>query len=106
MMQLLDQLHTCNGGHLQVSPDGKSLAYLAPSEDKDVLNVWVRPVDSDNARMVTKDELRGIRYSTVASASYFQLCLRFVAQGDIHCILANSSCSHILTPRLRSQALV
>lgn len=45
----------------QVSPDGKSLAYLAPSEDKDVLNVFVRSVDSDNARMVTKDELRGIR---------------------------------------------
>lgn len=43
-----------------VSPDGKSLAYLAPSEDKDVLNVFVRSVDSDNARMVTKDELRGI----------------------------------------------
>ena len=46
---------------LQVSPDGKSRAYLAPSEDKDVLNVFVRSVDSDDARMVTKDELRGIR---------------------------------------------
>lgn len=47
----------------QVSPDGKSLAYLAPSKDKDVLNVWVRSIDSDDAKMVTKDELRGIRYT-------------------------------------------
>lgn len=81
MMQLLDQLHTCNGVHLQVSPDGKSLAYLAPSEDKDVLNVWVRLVDSDNARMVTKDELRGIRYSTVASASYFPALFALCCSG-------------------------
>lgn len=48
---------------VQVSPDGKSLAYLAPSKDKDVLNVWVRSIDSDDAQMVTKDELRGIRYT-------------------------------------------
>ena len=48
---------------LQVSPDGKSLAYLAPSEGKDIMNVWVRSIDSDNAKMVTKDELRGIRYT-------------------------------------------
>lgn len=47
---------------IQVSPDGKSLAFLAPSEDKDVLNVWVRPIDSEKPKMVTKDELRGIRY--------------------------------------------
>jgi len=45
----------------QVSPDGKSLAFLAPSEDKDVLNVWVRPINSEKAKIVTKDELRGIR---------------------------------------------
>ena len=46
---------------VQVSPDGKSLAFLAPSEDKDVLNVWVRPIASEKPKMVTKDELRGIR---------------------------------------------
>lgn len=45
----------------QVSPDGKQLAFLAPSKDKDVLNVWVRPVGEDKPKMVTKDELRGIR---------------------------------------------
>lgn len=54
---------------LQVSPDGKSLAYLAPSEDKDVLNVWVRSTNSDNAKMVTKDELRGIRYTGMCKHS-------------------------------------
>ncbi len=47
--------------HAQISPDGKMLAYLAPSVDKDVLNVWVRSVDADDARMVTNDQLRGIR---------------------------------------------
>ena len=46
---------------VQISPDGKLLAYLAPSVDKDVLNVWVRSVDVDDARMVTNDQLRGIR---------------------------------------------
>lgn len=45
---------------LQISPDGTLLAYLAPS-DADVLNVWVRSVAVDDARMVTNDSVRGIR---------------------------------------------
>ncbi|KAL3157431.1 hypothetical protein ABBQ32_011901 [Trebouxia sp. C0010 RCD-2024] len=64
-----------------VSPDGKSLAYLAPSEDKDVLNVFVRSVDSDDARMVTKDELRGIRQFSWTEDSQYIMYLQDVG-GD------------------------
>jgi dipeptidyl aminopeptidase/acylaminoacyl peptidase len=44
----------------QISPDGKHLAYLAP-DDKNVMQVWVRPIDKADARKVTSDEKRGIR---------------------------------------------
>ena len=43
----------------QISPDGTTLAYLAPSDG--VLNVWVRTVGRTNDRAVTRDTLRGIR---------------------------------------------
>jgi len=45
---------------VQISPDGKHLAYLAP-DDKNVLQVWVRPVDKAEAKKITSDEKRGIR---------------------------------------------
>src|SRR5205823_1349085 len=44
----------------QISPDGVTLAYLAP-DDRDVLQVWVRPLGEDKARKVTADKKRGIR---------------------------------------------
>ena len=44
----------------QISPDGKHLAYLAP-DDKNVLQVWVRPIDKAEAKKITSDEKRGIR---------------------------------------------
>ncbi|HQR08197.1 MAG TPA: S9 family peptidase [Gemmatales bacterium] len=44
----------------QISPDGKHLSYLAPDE-KNVLQVWVRSRDKDDARKVTNDPKRGIR---------------------------------------------
>jgi dipeptidyl aminopeptidase/acylaminoacyl peptidase len=43
-----------------ISPDGKHLSYLAPDE-KNVLQVWVRTRDKDDARRVTDDKKRGIR---------------------------------------------
>lgn len=68
-----------------MSPDGKSLAYLAPSKDKDVLNVWVRSIDSDNAKMVTKDELRGIRYTGTCKHSLFVTCtVAYIMQKGMH----------------------
>ncbi|KAL3679046.1 hypothetical protein R1sor_022002 [Riccia sorocarpa] len=47
----------------RLSPDGKFVAYLAPSPDQ-VSNVWVRPLDGteEEARMVTKENHRGIRW--------------------------------------------
>ena len=47
----------------KLSPDGKYLAYLAPSTDK-ILNIFVRETsdaNNDDARMVTNDSSRGIR---------------------------------------------
>lgn len=47
-----------------VSPDGKRLAYLAPSDG--VLNVWVRTLGEQDDRVVTRDRKRGIRQYTWA----------------------------------------
>jgi len=46
-----------------VSPDGKTLAWIAPSKENDVLNVWVRSLGAEckGDRMVTSDAHRGIR---------------------------------------------
>jgi dipeptidyl aminopeptidase/acylaminoacyl peptidase len=44
----------------RLSPDGTRIAYLAPSE-KGVLNVWVKTLGKDDDRMITRDEVRGIR---------------------------------------------
>ncbi|MCK5394215.1 MAG: hypothetical protein KAI91_07735, partial [Candidatus Omnitrophica bacterium] len=41
----------------KLSPDGKKMAYLAPSEE--VLNVWVKTIGEDNDKMVTNDTNRG-----------------------------------------------
>lgn len=43
----------------RLSPDGKLLAYLAPSNG--VLNIWVRTVGQADDRVVTSDKKRGIR---------------------------------------------
>ena len=43
----------------QLSPDGKSLAYLAPLDG--VLNVWVGKASEDEFRPVTDDKDRGVR---------------------------------------------
>lgn len=44
----------------QISPDGKTLSWLAP--DEGLLNIWIAPVDTpENARVITQDRVRGIR---------------------------------------------
>jgi dipeptidyl aminopeptidase/acylaminoacyl peptidase len=45
--------------NVQISPDGLHLAYLAPH--KDVMNVWVQTVGSEDARPVTSAAERPIR---------------------------------------------
>ena len=44
----------------RISPDGKQLVYLAPSNEN-VLNVWVRTIGKTDDRMITHDTKRGIR---------------------------------------------
>jgi len=63
----------------QVSPDGARLAYLAPVND--VLNVWVGDLDRDNARPVTDDRDRGIRFHLWAADGKHMLYLQD-AGGD------------------------
>ncbi len=43
----------------RISPDGKRLAYLAPTND--VLNVWVRTLGQPDDQVITADKKRGIR---------------------------------------------
>lgn len=43
----------------QISPDGAHLAFLRPVDG--VLNVWVRRIDRDDARPVTRDTDRGVQ---------------------------------------------
>jgi dipeptidyl aminopeptidase/acylaminoacyl peptidase len=43
----------------RISPDGKRLAYLAPTND--VLNVWVRTLGQTDDQVITADKKRGIR---------------------------------------------
>src|SRR5665213_2724791 len=44
----------------QMSPDGQWIAYLAPDE-KDVLQVWLRPMSVAQEQKLTTDPKRGIR---------------------------------------------
>jgi dipeptidyl aminopeptidase/acylaminoacyl peptidase len=43
----------------QISPDGQTLAYLAPSPDG-VMNIWVQTLGKDDAKLASRDTHRGI----------------------------------------------
>ncbi|WP_437912342.1 S9 family peptidase [Sorangium sp. So ce302] len=56
----------------QISPDGKRLGFLAPSEG--VLNVWVGPAQAPaSAKPVTKEQSRGVRTFLFPYASDYVL---------------------------------
>jgi dipeptidyl aminopeptidase/acylaminoacyl peptidase len=44
----------------QLSPDGRHLTYLAPDE-RNVLQVWLRPLSGGEERVLTRDKKRGVR---------------------------------------------
>ncbi len=44
----------------QLSPDGKYIAYIAP-DDKNILQVWLREIEKEEAKKLTDDKKRGIR---------------------------------------------
>jgi len=71
-----------------LSPDGQYLAYLAPSVDKGVLNVFVQKTsdpNTDNARMITNDVSRGIRQAGWAPDSQTMLFLQdFEGDENFH----------------------
>ncbi len=45
----------------KLSPDGKYIAYIAP-DDKNVLQVWLRTIENEEAKKLTDDKKRGIGY--------------------------------------------
>jgi dipeptidyl aminopeptidase/acylaminoacyl peptidase len=49
----------------KISPDGSMIAYIAPY--KGVLNVWIKSIESNDDRIITKDDSRGI-------LNYFWAC--------------------------------
>jgi len=71
-----------------LSPDGEYLAFLAPSADKGVLNVFVKKTQDpnlENARMITNDTSRGIRQAAWAPDSKAMLYLQdFEGDENFH----------------------
>ncbi len=63
----------------RISPNGKLLAYLAPSGG--VLNVWVRTIGQTDDRVITSDKKRGIRFFTWQHGSE-QVIYRQDRDGD------------------------
>ena len=83
----------------QVSPDGARLAYLAPVND--VLNVWVGDLDRDNARPVTDDRDRGIRFYLWAADGKHMLYLQDVGGDEnwrLYAVQLDSMTVRDLTP--------
>jgi dipeptidyl aminopeptidase/acylaminoacyl peptidase len=85
---------------VQISPDGAHIAYLAPLDG--VLNVWVAPrEDPHNARPVTNDTGRGIRFFTWAYTSRHILYLQDL-DGDenwrLYSVDLDSGATKDLTP--------
>ena len=83
----------------QVSPDGARLAYLAPVNN--VLNVWVGDLDRDNARPVTDDRDRGIRFYLWAADGRHILYLQDVGGDEnwrLYAVHVDSRTVRDLTP--------
>jgi len=85
---------------LRVSPDGRSLSYIAPVEG--VLNVWVAPIDDiDAARPVTRDTGRGIFRHFWSPNSQYLLYLQD-SGGDenflLHAVTLDGGETRNLTP--------
>ncbi len=82
-----------------ISPDGRSLAWIAP--DEGVLNVWVAGLDLTDARPVTHDRDRGVRTLTWAHDDRHLLYLQD-AGGDenwrLHAVDVLSGGDRDLTP--------
>jgi dipeptidyl aminopeptidase/acylaminoacyl peptidase len=91
----------------RISPDGRRLAYLAPSEG--ALNVWVTPAGRDDARPVTGDTHRGIRSYRWAHDNRHLLYLQD-SDGDenwrVYAVDPDSGETRLLTPFPQVQARI
>ena len=83
----------------KLSPDGKKMAYLAPSED--VLNVWVKTIGDNNDKMVTKDMNRGIRRYFWSEDSEYIFYLQDIGGDEnwrLYCVSLETDKIRDLTP--------
>jgi dipeptidyl aminopeptidase/acylaminoacyl peptidase len=93
----------------QISPNGKRLAWLAP-DSKNVLQVWVKTIGSNDDHIVTSDKKRGIRQYAWAENNRTLLYLQD-NDGDENFHLygvdleANSVKDYTPTPGTRSSIL-
>ena len=94
----------------QISPDGTTISYLAPSEEG-VLNVWVQPVAGGEARQVTNDTKRGIRgYGWSKDSKGIMYIQDFGGDENWHVYLSNLASGVVrdLTPfqGIRAQGMI
>ena len=92
----------------QLSPDGEDLAYIAPDENN-VLQVWLRTLDSTDDRQLTSDRKRGIR-SFVWTYTPKQLIYLQDSDGDenfhLYLVDLESNITRDLTPFLGVKARI
>jgi dipeptidyl aminopeptidase/acylaminoacyl peptidase len=92
----------------QLSPDGKFLSFLAPSEG--VLNVWVGPIENPKAaKPVTADKKRGIRIYHWAYTSQHILYLQDEGGNEnwrVHSVDLSTKKTTDLTPFKNVQARI
>lgn len=90
-----------------LNPAGDRLAYLAP-DDKDVLQVWVRPLEGeDKGRAVTRDPKRGVKsYRWTEDGRGVLYAQDYDGDENWHIFLADldSGLTRDLTPFLGAQA--
>jgi len=91
----------------RISPDGRRLAWIAPHEG--VLNVWVGDLAGRDARMVTNDRDRGIRFLYWAHDNRHLLYLQDAAGDEnwrLHAVDLETGTDRDLTPFEAVQARV
>jgi dipeptidyl aminopeptidase/acylaminoacyl peptidase len=91
-----------------LSPDGSKIGFLAPFEG--VLNVWVGPAARpDEAKPVTQDKVRGVRFFTWAYTNEHILYLQDKGGDEnwrVYCVNLNTHETRDLTPMEKVQAQI
>jgi len=85
---------------VSISPGGKRLGYIAPSE-KGVLNVWIKTIGKDDDKMITNDTYRGIRsYNWAYNNSFILYSQDYKGDENFHLYGVNLETNEVkdLTP--------